>query len=48
MAFFRYQSLEEGGRRKAATVAVLVSLVVVGALLSGFGHYLLQRTGKLN
>jgi hypothetical protein len=29
MAFFRYQSLEEGGRRKAATVAVLVSLTVL-------------------
>ncbi len=27
-------------------VAVLVALVVVGALLSGFGHYLLQRTGE--
>ena len=27
-------------------VAVLVALVIVGALLSGFGHYLLQRTGE--
>ncbi|UTT63088.1 ABC transporter ATP-binding protein [Microcella humidisoli] len=27
-------------------VALLVALVVVGALLSGFGHYLLQRTGE--
>lgn len=27
-------------------VALLVTLVVVGALLSGFGHYLLQRTGE--
>ena len=27
-------------------VALLVALVVAGALLSGFGHYLLQRTGE--
>jgi len=37
--------VEQGGDL-GPIVAVLVSLVVVGALLSGFGHYLLQRTGE--
>jgi ATP-binding cassette subfamily B protein len=37
--------VEQGGDL-GPLVAVLVSLVVVGALLSGFGHYLLQRTGE--
>ena len=37
--------VEQGGDL-GPLVALLVGLVVVGALLSGFGHYLLQRTGE--
>ncbi len=39
-------TIVENGGDLGPLVAVLVSLVVVGALLSGFGHYLLQRTGE--
>lgn len=37
--------VEEGGDL-APVVALLVALVVAAGLLSGFGHYLLQRTGE--
>lgn len=36
----------EAGEALGPLVAGLVALVVVAALLSGFGHYLLQRTGE--
>ncbi len=36
----------ERGGDLAPVVALLVALVVVAGLLSGFGHYLLQRTGE--
>ncbi|WP_168916359.1 ABC transporter ATP-binding protein [Microcella flavibacter] len=36
----------EGGGDLGGLVALLVLLVVVSGLLSGFGHYLLQRTGE--
>ena len=39
-------TIVEDGGDLGPLVAVLVALVVVGALLSGFGHYLLQRTGE--
>lgn len=39
-------SVVEAGGDLGPLVALLVGLVVVGALLSGFGHYLLQRTGE--
>ena len=39
-------TIVEDGGDLGPLVAVLVGLVVVGALLSGFGHYLLQRTGE--
>lgn len=39
-------SVVEAGGDLGPLVAVLVALVVVGALLTGFGHYLLQRTGE--
>ncbi|MBU1249811.1 MAG: ABC transporter ATP-binding protein/permease [Actinobacteria bacterium] len=38
-------TVEEGGEL-GALVALLVGLVVLAGLLSGFGHYLLQRTGE--
>ncbi|MER3388395.1 MAG: ABC transporter ATP-binding protein [Microcella sp.] len=38
-------TVEEGGEL-GGLVALLVSLVVLAGLLSGFGHYLLQRTGE--
>ncbi len=36
----------EGGGDLGGLVALLVVLVIVSGLLSGFGHYLLQRTGE--
>lgn len=39
-------TIVESGGDLGPLVALLVGLVVVGALLSGFGHYLLQRTGE--
>lgn len=36
----------EEGEALGPLVVALVALVVVAALLSGFGHYLLQRTGE--
>ncbi len=38
-------TVEEGGEL-GGLVALLVGLVVLAGLLSGFGHYLLQRTGE--
>ena len=38
-------TVEQGGDL-GGLVAILVSLVVLAGLLSGFGHYLLQRTGE--
>ena len=38
-------TVEEGGEL-GALVALLVGLVVLAGLLSGFGHYLLQRRGE--
>jgi ATP-binding cassette subfamily B protein len=38
-------TVEQGGEL-GGLVAVLVTLVVLAGLLSGFGHYLLQRTGE--
>lgn len=39
-------TLVEANEPLGGLVALLVALVVVSALLSGFGHYLLQRTGE--
>lgn len=36
----------EAGGDLGPVVALLVALVIVAGLLSGFGHYLLQRTGE--
>jgi ABC-type multidrug transport system fused ATPase/permease subunit len=39
-------TIVEAGGDLNGLVSLLVALVVLGALLSGFGHYLLQRTGE--
>lgn len=39
-------SIVEAGGDLGGIVALLVVLVIASALLSGFGHYLLQRTGE--
>ncbi len=39
-------TLVEANEPLGGLVAVLVALVIISALLSGFGHYLLQRTGE--